>query len=879
MKKTKTKKLGVLEYPLVNGYIHNWLVAGPLALEVKGLERFTGPDWKLQIARHYFRPEMGLQGEPAENAKCTFRDSEGDWRYVRTFDDHFVDISAFYHLTHYLCAWAYTAIDSPSAQELELVLTTNGPADLWINDQHVQRQEHFYHQIPNRVRFTASLNAGINHVVVRMEEVAARECPFTMALQLVGFQCAAGQEERVVRIPTTAPDALRRLKLEMLFEGSYLRQDVYGRNQQIEVFLPEGPAGGTHFNIRVQNLQSQIYAEAMRQGQTDLSVPLLYGYELPEGNYQALMLPPGREYYEQGVRVTRSYNFYVAGNIYSTQPYGTYESRRIEALQDAARREVSVFCEIAKMELGWWDLVSEKVFIEAIDGINRRKDCSDFYLCGLLAMLIRYGSKPEFPAALKQTLEDCILNFKYWEDEPGSDAMCYATENHSLLFHTCEVLAGQLYPERIFSNVCQTGRWHIEKGERLALSWLTNRAASGFKEWDSNVYFEEDTLSLATLATHAANPAVWEMAAVVLDKMYYTMALNSFKGVFGSTHGRTYTPMIKTAYRECTTGVSRLLWGMGIFNDHVLGPVSLAISDYELPSIIADIAADASEEVWSREQHIGSEQDFRNSGSRGTGVNKVNYKTPDYMLCSAQDWLPGEKGYQQHIWQATLSPQATIFTTHPPCAAEDGSHRPNFWHGNETLPRVAQWKDVLVAAYNFAADDWMGFTHAYFPTYAFDNYDVRGGWAFARVGDGYIALTAARGLELMTQGDNAYRELRSHGTPNIWVCQMGRQAKDGSFEDFMQAVQALPVKFSALETPADAAEVELTSLRGETIRFGWKGALKVNGKIKKISGFKHYDSPFCSARLGAEEMEIRYGADALVLHFGTEAVEQPEQAS
>ena len=24
--------------------------------------------------------------------------------------------------------------------------------------------------------------------------------------------------------------------------------------------------------------------------------------------------------------------------------------------------------------------------------------------------------------------------------------MCYTTENHSILFHTCEVLAGQLYP-------------------------------------------------------------------------------------------------------------------------------------------------------------------------------------------------------------------------------------------------------------------------------------------------------------------------------------------------------------------------------------------------------------------------------------------------
>ena len=40
----------------------------------------------------------------------------------------------------------------------------------------------------------------------------------------------------------------------------------------------------------------------------------------------------------------------------------------------------------------------------------------------------------------------------------------------------------------------------------------------------------------------------------------------------------------------------------------------------------------------------------------------MTYKTPDYMLCSAQDWLPGELGYQQHIWQATLGPDAVVFS-------------------------------------------------------------------------------------------------------------------------------------------------------------------------------------------------------------------------
>ena len=167
---------------------------------------------------------------------------------------------------------------------------------------------------------------------------------------------------------------------------------------------------------------------------------------------------------------------------------------------------------------------------------------------------------------------------------------------------------------------------------------------------------------------------------------------------------------------------------------------------------------------------------------------------------------------------------------------------------------------MLVAVYNFPADDWMGFTHAYFPVHAFDRYEIRDNWAFAKVGDGYLALTAARGLEFIQRGDNAFRELRSYGAPNLWVCQMGRAAKDGSFDEFIQKVLALPVKFGA-------AEVELTSLRGEQVRFGWQGALRVDGRVKKISGFKHYDNPYCTSPLGAKTMQIRYGNEALRLNF------------
>jgi hypothetical protein len=159
----------------------------------------------------------------------------------------------------------------------------------------------------------------------------------------------------------------------------------------------------------------------------------------------------------------------------------------------------------------------------------------------------------------------------------------------------------------------------------------------------------------------------------------------------------------------------------------------------------------------------------------------------------------------------------------------------------------------------------MGFTHAYFPVHGMDEYEVRDGWVFGKAGNGYIALAAARGLDFQTRGDNAYRELRSPGTPNIWLCQMGRLALDGGFKEFIEKVLALPVKF-------DEKQVELTTLRGDRLRFGWEGPLLLNDEPLSLSEFEHYENPYCTCEPGAPVMEIRHGVDVLRLHFKDEAL-------
>jgi len=159
----------------------------------------------------------------------------------------------------------------------------------------------------------------------------------------------------------------------------------------------------------------------------------------------------------------------------------------------------------------------------------------------------------------------------------------------------------------------------------------------------------------------------------------------------------------------------------------------------------------------------------------------------------------------------------------------------------------------------------LGFTHAYFPVWAFDEHVLRQDandhlWAFARKGQGYLALTAARGLEFTVRGDNADRELRSYGQNNVWLCHMGRAALDGEFAEFQDKILALDVTF-------DSLSVRCATLRGETLALGWQGPLMRNDQEQPITGFKHYDNLYCVADLPASQIEIQYGELALRLNF------------
>jgi len=870
--------ISYLRYDLHNGFIHNWLVAGPQALQVEGIDSVPGPAFRQEIAQRFYVPDLQIKGQPVVRGKLTdgvftIGQFQGSWEYYGCLEDHLVNHSDSYSSGRYLRSWAFTRIYSKLELDVQLRLTAPGPADLWVNREHVLRKETFCDQQPDPLVVALRLRRGAHKIFVRFENLAVGDCAHFMSLQMVqpdGTPLGSrsnGESGAVVsvRLPTTIIPRLIELRshMEQLFAGVSLERDAFERDQEIALYLPDAPFAEEIVTIRVMDSANIIFRDGALEGKPGQRIPLNYAFELSPGRYQVELLPRVWEYYELNMRIKKDIPFWTAGNTpYSTEIYGTYPQRCQEGLLKATEQRNNLYAEIAKMALGWWIRVDKKTLLVAIDQVNQRLAGSVLQLAGLLGMIYRFSANPGFPEEIRQPLEECVWNYRYGQDEPGHDFLDFSRECDRILFHTCEILAGQRFPDQTFSNTGQTGQWHFQKGTELALSWLLDRANWGFADWGSSEELTRELVALSLLVDLVEDDQLHELATVLMDKIFFSLALNSYQGILCAPQRRVSPPDLKGGFLQPTAGINRLMWGTGIFNHRIEGYVSLAVMEqYELPAMLADIATNLPGEMWSREQHIPSQP-----GDSIPPLNKVAYRTPDYMLSSAQDYRPGGGGSQELIWQATLGPSATVFVTNPGCCFEEQGMAPGFWVGNAHLPRVAQWKNALVALYDLPAQDRMGFTHAYFPARAFDEYMLRDQWAFARKKDGYLAITSSQGVDLITQGAQAFKELRSPGRRVGWICHLGRAALDGDFSSFQEKVLRLPIQW-------DGLSVSFETLLGEQLSFGYSHPFLVNGNEVPLSGYPQYENPYTVTSLNAGKMDIRYNDIVLRLDFSTQVDE------
>ncbi|MEJ3653572.1 hypothetical protein WEH80_11365 [Actinomycetes bacterium KLBMP 9759] len=815
-------------------------------------------------------PDVVEGGELRWTAPGKERVDAGAWRRVHTGADGLVDWSAFCFTPEYRHAVAATLLEVDQSEWRTLEVHCTGPFALWVGEELLAVGEDVAYMEPLRREVRVRMRSGTTRIVLATWQVAFRECRHVAGLRVVGLPVQ-------VVLPSPGADEYAAATAEQVLDGIAVRSWAVADG----VARLTGSAGAAlvvaqdgHPPTRVRLTPAPDVAGVGQESH----FPALWGQQsgfpaLPAGAADVPVRGTGEAALtvrldDPRAPVERTLQVAVLPPRRRSVPDGGDPSTwRAEVLQHVAAGTPGIARALAAHELTG-TAVGAADLDRALWMLTSRADCADFEAVGLLHLLHRVAAEAWAPG-LRERAVAALLTFKYWIDQPGLDAMCYFTENHQFVWHTAELLAGELLAREAFANTGWAGARHAEHGREFAVAWMRRKLAGGFSEFDSNAYLAIDALALVSLVELAADVDVRQLAEALLDKTLLTLAANSWRGVHGAAHGRSYVTTLRSSRFEETAPMMWALWGTGSLNAAALPATAMCLARaYQLPPLIRAVATELPEEWYGRQVYRGTHRFTADLLSRPYGSDLHVWRTPDAMLSSVQDYRAGLPGLQEHVWGATLGAEVQVFVTCPAAATTSSSARPNAWAGQRVLPRVRQHRDVVLAVHG------EGGTHAWFPAPLMDEVRQRRSWLAGRVGDGYVALATPCGLRAAVAGEDAGQAWLPRGDGRAYVATVGRRAVDGSFADF---VDALP------EPVFDGDRVAVNTGRHH-LELGWTGPFLVDGAAAGLDAdgrpeqTPHLDNPAVRVPLGAATLEATWGGQRMVLDLAAGRRVEPATA-
>lgn len=259
--------------------------------------------------------------------------------------------------------------------------------------------------------------------------------------------------------------------------------------------------------------------------------------------------------------------------------------------------------------------------------------------------------------------------------------------------------------------------------------------------------------------------------------------------------------------------------------------------------------------------------------TRGVTLQTANiytYRTPYYQLSGAQDHMKGMDGMQEHIWQASLSDYAYVFTNSP------GGLTKNFnqLYMGGWKPRGTFYKNMGVIQYDREPMPIEGeilvfllnviggmkfYQHAYFPKSEFDEVYLTDKWSMGSKDGGYVALYSHE----PTYWASDY-ELRVNSIKNVWIIELGSVAEYGSFENFKTEMLAINMEIIPESVGYD---VKYTSPSQGAVSVSWDDPFYVGGGLIDLGDYKRFDNQYCQQEFGTDETYINFGNETLTLNF------------
>jgi hypothetical protein len=365
---------------------------------------------------------------------------EGTWRRVHTCADGLVDWSDFCFRPEYRHAVAATCleVDQPEWRDIEVACT--GPVAVWLGSAPIGIFTDISYMEPASHSVRVRLGSGVTPLVIATWQAGFRE------VRHVARVAVHGLPARVV-IPSPDADERASAIAERVLEAVAVDSWAVAGD---EVGL-SGPAGVALRITRPGDVVGQVIVLDKGRGVYRLGETVLGETVLGETVLSVRVDDPR-------CPVTRELPVAMLPPRVRSVPEGDDPAVwRREVLEHVSGGAAGVARALASGRIEHEDLE------RPLSMLGNRADCADFEAVALLNL---WHADAPWPAGLRESAKRALLGFKYWIDQPGLDAMCYFTENHQLVFHTAELLAGQAFTGETFARRARSGarRKHGQAG-------------------------------------------------------------------------------------------------------------------------------------------------------------------------------------------------------------------------------------------------------------------------------------------------------------------------------------------------------------------------------------------------------------------------------
>jgi hypothetical protein len=768
-------------------------------------------------------------GEVSWKAPGNAKVDTDTWTRIHTGHDGFADWSHFSYTPEYRHSLMATQIEVDQPEWRNIVVESQGPVQVWLNGELVLSTDLFGYMQPLSHTIESLLPSGISTLIISQWQISLREVRHAVRVKIEGLPV------RIV-IPSPGADEYASEIAERELENVAIER--WARTTDSVEFHG---SPGLRVRVKESKTQGDGVPLVFKQGKAKVKVSDIRSAAKKaekakaaiDGDVTATMLDTGEIFLElrldsPSTPVFRTFRTaYVPERVRTSVPKTSPKVWRSEVIDHVADSYASSARALARLDKNAKYVVTAEDLKPALSMISSRADCADFEAVGLVHVLHKFPEK-QWEPGVREEVKATLLNFKYWIEDPGLDAMCYFTENHQFVWHTAEHLIGDLFANETFTNAKLTGAAHSEHGREMALEWLKLKLEGGFSEYDSNAYLAIDTLALVSLIEFSPNKEIRQFSEALLDKLMFSLASNSWRGVHGAAHGRSYTTTLRSSRFEETAPIMWALWGMGALNLAVLPVTTLITSKkYVLPPMIVKVAHSLNKTWHGRQVYRGKYRFTSDLLERPYASDLHVWRTGDGMLSSVQDYRAGLPGLQEHVWGATLSTEVQVFASYPAAFSHATSVRPNSWAGHLVLPRVRQYENVILAIYALNDQLYPDFTHLWFPTPWMDEFVQKGSWIAGRVGNGYIAVATPGGFSPLKNGDTAYQEWQPNGNGALYVSVLGDKKGYTDFKSFVRKLN---------EPTFDEKNLTISWKHKRRFDLNWEGPFLVDGMSEQLEG-------------------------------------------